>query len=277
MHDRSMPMPTPSHPLLDALWGPYVADVPVVRTFIELNGGVVENDHIAMRTIAHAGHDSGIGPMQRFFETWGWLPADDYVFDDVFLRARYLRQPGLPRVFISELDVDALVASARARAVREDVVARIDGALRAAGAACAEGVPTTRDASAGAAWCSAPSHVERADVDAVEGVSQYGAWCLCFGRRVNHFTAFVDDVPAWQARLLAAGVAMKDSVEGRPISEGGVGLMQTATAAASVPVRFSDGSVSSRPYAYFEIAAREGGFDGFLANQARQLFDQTQR
>ena len=113
------------------------------------------------------------------------------------------------------------------------------------------------------------------DVEKVGAVSQYGAWCLCFGRRVNHFTALVDDVDAWQQRLVEAGEAMKADIEGLPLAQGGVGLRQTATAAASVGVGFDDDVVRQRPYAYFEIAQREGGFDGFLATQARQLFDQT--
>jgi hypothetical protein len=29
------------------------------------------------------------------------------------------------------------------------------------------------------------------------------------------------------------------------------------------------------PYAYFEFAQRQDGFDGFLGQQARQLFDMT--
>jgi hypothetical protein len=42
-------------------------------------------------------------------------------------------------------------------------------------------------------------------------------------------------------------------------------------------VGFDDGTRDSRPNANFEIAERKGGFDGFLAQQARQLFDQTAR
>jgi hypothetical protein len=100
---------------------------------------------------------------------------------------------------------------------------------------------------------------------------------MCFGRRVNHFTAAVDDVGAWQRRLRAAGVPMKADIEGTIIPPGGSGLRQTATAAADVDVGFDDGTRDSRPNANFEIAERKGGFDGFLAQQARQLFDQTAR
>jgi hypothetical protein len=37
------------------------------------------------------------------------------------------------------------------------------------------------------------------------------------------------------------------------------------------------GGTRSWPYAYFEIAQRAPGFDGFLGPQARALFDMTKR
>ena len=129
-----------------------------------------------------------------------------------------------------------------------------------------------------ASWFSAPAQrPSRSDVEVVAQASQYGAWLLCFGRRVNHFTAVVDNVEHWQQTMLSAGLPMKRDIEGDPIAPGGVGLRQTATGAVDVDVVFRDGSVGKRPYAYFEIAERRGGFDGFLATQARQLFDQTKR
>ena len=44
-----------------------------------------------------------------------------------------------------------------------------------------------------------------------------------------------------------------------------------------LPVETTDGNVQTFPYAYFEIAERRDGFDGFLAPQARQLFEMTSR
>lgn len=249
------PLPTPSHPLLDRLWLGYVADVPFARTFCDLHAGGFENDHIALRTVALDGEGSAIRGFSSVFERFGWRPREHYVFPDVQLRAVSM---GLPRVFISELDPRALPADAQ-RAL-----------------STLTPTPAPDDVEALADWfCPPASPPSRADVRAVAAVSQYAAWLLCFDRRVNHFTAAVDDVAAWQARLLDAGVPMKSDIEGDVIAPGGSGLRQTATAAAMVPVTFADGSVEQRPYAYFEIAERHGGFDGFLAQQARQLFDQT--
>lgn len=252
------PLPQPSHPLLDALWSSYVDDVPYARAFVGLAGGKFQNDHIALRTLARNGDGSGIATMAPVFERLGWTLKDSYVFPDVHLKAVYLAQPGLPRIFISELDPRALPADARMIL------------LGAPKEPPAPSSPTTLPS-----WFAAPRPPSRAAVDVVAKASQYGAWLLCFGRRVNHFTAVVDDVAVWQEKMLAAGLPMKREIEGAPIPEGGAGLRQTATAAADVDVTFADGSRAKRPYAYFEIAERKGGFDGFLTAQARQLFDQT--
>ncbi len=261
--DVKTPLPTPSHPLLDRLWLGYLADVPFARTFCDLHAQrdpvPFENDHIALRTAALTGEGSGIAVVSTVFERLGWRTRDHYVFPDVHLRAIYMAQPGLPRVFISEIDPAALPA---------DVQQALSTLTT---------TPAPDDVDALAGWFAGPAPPRRADVEAAARVSQYAAWLLCFGRRVNHFTAAVDDVAAWQARLSEAGVPMKAAIEGDVIAAGGSGLRQTATAAALLPVTFADGSVEQQPYAYFEIAERQGGFDGFLAQQARQLFDQTQR
>jgi hypothetical protein len=107
---------------------------------------------------------------------------------------------------------------------------------------------------------------------ALEQESQYGAWLLLFGREVNHFTAAVDDVARWSAALEAAGVPMKGAIEGE---EGGP-LRQTATRAAPRRVQTSRGE-REWPYAYLELAERREGFDGFVAAQARALFEMTRR
>ena len=252
-------LPLPSHPLLDSLWRRYVDDVPFARAFVELAGGPFENDHIALRTLAKDGEGSGLAVFVSVFAALGWQERESYVFPDVHLRALYLAQPGLPRIFISELDPKALPAPAR------DHLLSIDGHP-----------PAPTSTSLLADWFAAPAQApDRAAVDVVARASQYGAWLMCFGRRVNHFTARVDDVALWQQRLVAAGVPMKAEIEGDPIPPGGTGLRQTATAAAELEVTFADGEKARRPYAYFEIAERQGSLDGFLALQARQLFDQT--
>lgn len=250
--------PVPSHPLFDRLWARYVEEVPYAATFARLAGGLhgtrFENDHIALRSVARDGAGSGIGPVAAVFERLGWRHAGDYEFKDVHLRSVHLSKAGLPRVFISELDPHALPADAR-------------DALLAAPALA----PPPDDDDALPAWFTAPPPPSPAALDVVQRASQVGAWLLCFGRKVNHFTAQVTDIESWQRRLLEAGVPMKADIEG----ERGGPLRQTATHAAPLDVMLADGSVRSQPYAYFEIAERQPGFDGFLAPQARQLFEMT--
>jgi hypothetical protein len=261
MHTSSI-MPTPRHPLLDRLWSRYVGDVVHARSFVSLCGGAFHNDHIALRTLARPG--GGIEMFARVFEHLGWRRAGHYTFPDVHLSAIHLSHAGLPRIFVSELHADRLPHDARAilDATAPDAPAPLDGL---------HDVDNTHAFDALAAWFARPAPPTQHALDVVGRASQYGAWLLAFGRSVNHFTASVDDVPAWQQRMRAAGVPMKADIEGAP----GGPLCQTATAAAHVDVTLHDGTHVSLPYAYFEIAARTGGFDGFLAPQARQLFDMT--
>ena len=241
--------------LLDLLWTRYAAEVPFARTFAGLAGGPLRNDHIALRSLARPGE--GIELFARLFERLGWARAGAYTFPDTHLSAIYLAHPeGLPRVFVSELHAERLSSEAQ----------RVLAALP-------EAPPAPESTEALADWFCAPPPPHEAELLALERESQYGAWLLAFGRKVNHFTGAVDDVEAWQRRMLEAGVPMKRDIEGEP---GGV-LRQTATRAAPVTIALADGRTREWPYAYFEIAQRAPGFDGFLGPQARALFDMTKR
>jgi hypothetical protein len=255
---RAAPAPTPAHPLLDRLWARYVEEVPPAALFARLSGGRFENDHIALRSLWRPGDpSSGIAVFEPVFEGLGWRRAATYEFPDVHLRAIHMSRAGFPRIFISELDVGALPVDVR------NILLAMPRDSRAPHA----------DVRALAAWFAPPTLMPTsADLDVVMKASQYGAWLLCFGRKVNHFTGSVADVDNWQKKLTAAGVSMKSTIEG----EAGGPLRQTATQASTLDVKLADGVVRSMPYAYFEIAERRGGFDGFLAPQARQLFDMTQ-
>ncbi|MBU8895695.1 DUF1338 domain-containing protein [Corallococcus sp. M34] len=241
--------------LLDLLWERYASEVPYARTFVTLCGGTFRNDHVALRSLARPG--GGIALMSRPFERLGWRAAGAYTFPDARLSAIYLAHPeGLPRVFISELRSEEL--SARAR----ELLATLP-----------EDPPPPEEVDALAAWFHAPPPPSEAALLELEKESQYGAWLLAFGRKVNHFTGAVDDVEVWQRRMREAGVPMKADIEGEP----GTALRQTATHASPLPVLLQGGATRAWPYAYFEIAQRAPHFDGFLGPQARALFDMTRR
>jgi Domain of unknown function (DUF1338) len=249
-------MTLPAQRLLDLLWERYASEVPYARTFVALSGGTFRNDHVAFRSLARPG--GGIALFRPAFERLGWQLAGEYTFPDAHLSAVYLAHPaGLPRVFLSELRADELSREAQ----------RLLASLPT-------DPPPPEDLEALAGWFSGPEAPVREEaLLALERESQYAAWLLAFGRKVNHFTGAVDDVEAWQERMREAGVPMKADIEG----ERGTCLRQTATHAASLPVRLEGGGSRPWPYAYFEIAERSGGFDGFLGPQARALFDMTRR
>jgi hypothetical protein len=234
--------------ILDQLWNAYAAHVPYAGTFEKLAGAQLRNDHVAFRSLKGKG---GIEPIAAFFELQGWHRRGSYDFPDAHLDAIYLGQDGEPRIFISQLRAEEL--SPRAREILEQLPepgpVRDISSFRAPGIAVAEG-----------------------ELLELERESQYGAWLLLFGREVNHFTASVPDVEEWQRRMKQAGIPMKQEIEGAP----GAGLRQTATKAAPRKVQLRE-RAREWPYAYLEIAERNGGFDGFVAAQARQLFEMTRR
>ena len=260
-------MSSPARQLLDLLWQRYEQHVPYARTFVELAAGRFDNDHVALRSLRRPG--SGIELFAPVFERLGWRRAGRYDFPDASLDAIHLSHPdGLPRVFISELRVSEL--SPRA----QEILAGLPAGEPAPIVPSGPGIePAPLLVASLADWFRAPSIVpSEAALLELERESQYGAWILLFGREVNHFTASVDDVEAWAARMAQAGVPMKGEIEG----ERGASLRQTATRAAPRTVR-TDRGEREWPYAYLEIAQRSGGFDGFVTSQARQLFDMTKR
>ena len=231
--------------LLDQLWETYAARVPYARTFVQLAQGQFRNDHVAFRSL-------DLRPIAKVFEELGWKRAGEYDFPETHLNAIHLAKPGEPRVFVSELRVAEL--SPRAH----QILAQL---------------PRDPPYDGSAGWFRGPGLRPREDeLLELERESQYGAWLLLFGREVNHFTASVPDVSEWQRRMREAGIPMKDEIEGAP----GAGLRQTATRAALRCVQLRERE-RDWPYAYLEIAERNGGFDGFVAAQARQLFDMTRR
>ena len=235
--------------LLDQLWDDYASHVPYARTFEKLSGARLRNDHVAFRSL-------DLEPCAQLFERLGWKRAGAYDFPDAHLDAIYLSKPGEPRVFVSQLRVQDL--SSRAR----EILAQLPPAPE-----------PPRDEASLAGWFRKPDLlVAERELLELERETQYGAWLLLFGREVNHFTASVPDVALWQERMRAAGIPMKDEIEGEP----GAPLRQTATRAAPRRIRTQEGE-RDWPYAYLEIAERNGGFDGFVAGQARQLFEMTRR
>lgn len=291
--------------LFRKLWEAYVERVDYAREYQRLvleKGGQVRNDHIAFRTIRVDSYEYpfGIFGIGRIFETLGYRPQNEYLFEDKHLHAVHYEHPceDLPLIFISELLVDELpedIQSIIKNRVESSSKDRVNPRL----------FDDTFDRLAHQdeivdnlfnffnkqprPW-GLPSAEE---IFAVDNVSQYGAWTLIHGNSVNHFTAYVNkqgveewpDIEATVAGLIEGGVPMRPEIEGDPGSK----LRQTATQPV-IEKTFLGENTTARgvvavdwPYAYYEIAERglddlgDKQFRGFLGPQATQLFEMTKK
>ncbi|MFM7846578.1 MAG: DUF1338 domain-containing protein [Planctomycetota bacterium] len=289
--------------LFQSLWQRYrnrVTWVSLYERLVHEARATFVNDHIALRTIASQVPLAGIATLARIFEALGYYAAGTYQFPDKYLSAVHFEHPNrnLPKIFISELQLAALPTVTREtilRTVRTQrlpisdetlaTLAHLDDQAEPFGAALLQRVV--------AEFHELPWNLpEKADVLAVNQVSQYAAWVLVHGYNVNHFTGLINshgpgplsDIERTAAALAAAGVPMKAEMEGLIGSR----LRQTATEAVVIDVPVAEnGLQSSMPwtYAYFELAERgtwlnpitglTERFEGFLGPQATQLFDLT--
>lgn len=256
--------------LLDALWRDYTAITPqaarIHARFAE-RGEVIANDHVALRTYDRVGE--GRFTLGRRFEALGWVRQGDYRFPDKHLIASHWRhpEPGLPKVFVSELVVGELPAPAAA------IVERLIAAL-----------PPGFVDRADLPWAGRPWPVSHADYRALLEVSEYAAWVAAFGFRVNHFTVDVNrlrtfaDLAEVNAFVRGAGFALNQvggAIKGTPADH----LEQSSTTAEPIEVEFSDGRFAV-PSCYYEFARRyplpDGSlFQGFVPTSADKLFHST--
>jgi hypothetical protein len=249
--------------------------------------GTVANDHIAFRSLrldTGGEVNLGIKLFEPILDILGYKPQDEYFFPN-HLYARHYRHPqqeeyDLPKLFISELIVEQLPPDI-ATSIYDTVV----GANLEHFTFFEPSVNSTEIFKR--PW----QPPLRSIVEKVNSFSQYGAWVLLHGYAVNHFTGYVNrqntleypNIEATANGLTNLGVPMKAQIEGSV----SVGLRQTATQAVTELVTVVDETEQEVlipwTYAYYEIAERymvevEGErilFDGFLGNNAKQLFEMT--
>ena len=297
--------------LWECLWQDYSKRVEYARIYqqmIEAAGGTIANDHIAFRSLRltidrpEGKINLGIPYIANIVKALGYELAGEYSFPDKYLYAHHYRHPqqdrfDLPKLFISELIVEDL-PNVIAQQIEQTVVSGNFLNLSAftqqlesiSNHSDIENLVTQLQEVFTRPWQPPQSSV----VEAVNAVSQYGAWVLIHGYAVNHFTGYVNrqhtehypDIETTARGLAAQGIPMKDKIEG---SEGN-GLRQTATQAVTemVTVRDDNGELTQIPwtYAYYEIAQRNAIavgdhknqlFEGFLTSQAQNLFEMTKR
>ncbi len=308
--------------LWEKLWQDYSCRVEYARIYqqmIEEAGGTIANDHIAFRSLrlVSAHHavprwernrpegkiNLGIPYIANIVEALGYQVAGEYEFPDQYLYARHYRHPqqdrfDLPKLFISELILDTLppsIIQQIEQTVSSGNFFHLETLRNKIETASTETEVEQIVEQLQSAFVRPWEPPKRSVVEAVNAVSQYGAWVLLQGYAVNHFTGYVNrqntptypDIEATARGLAERGIPMKDRIEGSRDS----GLRQTATKAVTEMVTVRDdatGELIQIPwtYAYYEIAERNkvevapgqlALFEGFLAPQARNLFEMTRK
>lgn len=291
--------------LLDSLWIQFIKRVSYAQKYVELvnsKGGLVVNDHIALRTFnTHTGEQpEGIRAIKHILNCLEYSPVSKYEFKKKKLKATHFEHPDpmFPKIFVSQLEVDLLPEWGQniiKDAVKDTPYILTDRSIELLGILKAEGeLPRV----AGEAlvedlvqYFRRPWGIpKKEDVLKLNDISQYAAWVLLHGNSVNHFTAYINyqQVGEWPnleitcKGLEEAGVPMKDSLEGGEGSK----LRQSATHAVKEEVLVEGENGVEKitwTYAYYELAERgmviEDGkkklFSGFLGEQATHLFDMT--
>ena len=257
--------------LFERLWRDYVAVTPQaerIHALLAGRGETIVNDHIALRTFSRP--RVGIEALARPFVQLGYRPGGDYEFADKHLTARHYQHddPDLPKVFISQLELDRVPAIA---SIVDCLLETIDERVAA---------------SPELLSCGRPWSVDRATYDALAEHSEYAAWVAAFGYRANHFTVdvgrlhTVDGLPGLVELLVAEGFELNPAgglIKGSPA----VYLEQASTRADEVPVELAGGT-HRLPSCYYEFARRypmpDGTvFQGFVTGSADRLFESTDR
>ncbi len=293
--------------LIDNLWGQYLQRVPYARKYADLvtaKGGHVVHDHLAFRTLntPTGEQPAGIAALAHIFETLHYKRAGKYRFPNIHVNAVHLEHPDplLPRIFISQLDVDEMPDWVK-QVVRDTVhdapyllseqAIELMNIVGKSGSITQEAATILIEELTG--YFRLPWILPTRDnLLNINDVSQYAAWTLLHGNAVNHFAANINlqQVPEWPdiettiGVLSEAGIPFKDTVEGDRNSI----LRQSATAAVKESFRLKDSDGEFRElewtYAYYEFTERgfymsdegEKLFGGFIADQATQLFKMTE-
>ncbi|MCB9682374.1 MAG: DUF1338 domain-containing protein [Alphaproteobacteria bacterium] len=260
------------HAFFEALWADFVTVAPAaasIRQALVDAGETVVNDHVAFRTL-----DRGairLDALEQPLLALGYERLAPYAFPDKHLRAYgYVHpEPGVPKVFLSELLTDKLTA--RSRALLDGLAHQVDADLVRGPEVFWSGRP----------W-SAPTHTT---YQHLLDESEYAGWLAAMGLRANHFTVFVNALsPALRSveavlRFAEARGHEANDRGGRVKGAPGVLLEQGSTMADRLPVAFADGDFVV-PTCFYEFALRHAQADGslypgFVAANADRIFEST--
>ena len=253
------------------LWQNYIEITPqaekIRQLFVQTDAEVI-NDHVAFRTFADT--PLNLAALEPLVMEMGYAVQDDYDFSAKKLRARSYIHPDItvPKIFVSELLVDQL--SADAQAILGKYTANIQSG------------PSDQSVFWSGRHWQAPSWD---DYQKLMAETEYGAWLLAIGLRVNHFTVSIEqltstnDIHEVLQRVKDAGFAVNTSggeVKGTPADL----LEQGSSMADQQPIEFAEGQTHTIPTCFYEFAKRHPGADGklyqgFIAANADKIFEST--
>ena len=267
----------PIHDLFEKIWADYIAFNPKAKRVYDLilehertaDSSIreIKNDHVAYRTYDIS--PINMAEIGRIFEKHGYQKRDRYLFNDKKLVAHHWEhpEPGLPKVFISELETKKL----------SPLVQKI----AAQAAASVKSGDVQKDEFL---WSRRPWKADYKTYQDLLKESEYAAWMYAFGFRANHFTISVNalksfkDLQALNAFIKSSGYALNTAggeIKGVPSDL----LEQSSTLAEKAQVQFDDGTFEI-PACYYEFARRWPQADGqlypgFLAANADKIFEST--
>lgn len=261
----------------DNLWQDYISISPqaeVIRKVFEATDGEVINDHVAFRTFAHT--PLQLDNLEPLVLAMGYSLQDEYQFKAKKLRARSYIHPdsSVPKIFISELLTEQLSESA------QNILAKYTAEITSK--------PVDQSVFWSARHWSAPSFE---DYKTLMQETEYGAWLLAIGIRVNHFTVSINHLKSVAElkdtaqiqrvldRVKEAGYAVNTSggeVKGTPAAL----LEQGSTMADRQPVEFAGDETYEIPTCFYEFALRYPNADGevyqgFIEANADKIFEST--
>lgn len=253
-------------------WNDYIKVTPSAKKIVDLlenEGEVIKNDHIALRTFSHP--KVHLDLFSEYFISQGYLKKDRYLFPDKKLTAFHFEHkvnPELPKIFVSELDLDSFDENYQA------LINRLMGKIP-------EKATFVELYELGKPWAGDLTYKE---YEFLKNESEYAAWLAGMGFRVNHFTVSLNHLNKYNT-VQKINALLRDN--GFPLNEVGGAikgspdsfLEQSSTMADRLEIRFSDGPFEVST-CYYEFALRyrlkDGKyFQGFVAQSAGKIFEST--
>lgn len=254
------------------LWQDYIKITPQAQSIQQLflaTDAEVINDHVAFRTFADT--PLKLDNLEPVILGMGYELQDSYEFKAKKLRANsYIHpDPKQPKIFCSELLTDQLSQQA------QDILARYTAQI-------------PQQAELSPAIFYSARHWDMPsleDYQTLMAETEYGAWLLAIGIRVNHFTVSInhltstDSIETVLQRVKDAGFAVNTvggEVKGTPATL----LEQGSTMADREVFEFGCGNSQEIPTCFYEFAKRHPDangvvYQGFVEANADKIFEST--